>query len=113
MAWIILCIIVLAGTAIWPLGRWALKDNAEPSLVGFWVSLTVAVACAVGTVLTGDWRGVPAGVWLAGGAMSVAYAVGFWIEWRRQTSSNRVYWLFLPTTASPSSPGPYREEVVP
>lgn len=79
MSWIILCIIVLAATAIWPLGRWALKNNAEPGVVGFWVSLTVALACAVGTAATGDWRGAPAGVWLAGGAMSVAYSVGFWI----------------------------------
>ena len=79
MGWIILCIVVLAGTLIWPVGRWALKDGAEPGVVGFWVSLTVAVACTAGTALTGDWRGAPAGVWLAGGAMSVAYAVGFWI----------------------------------
>jgi drug/metabolite transporter (DMT)-like permease len=79
MSWIILCIIVLAATAIWPLGRWALKDNGEPVAVGFWVSLTVAVACAICTLLTGDWRGAPAGVWVAGAAMSVAYAVGFWI----------------------------------
>ena len=79
MGWILLIVIVLAGTAIWPLGRWALKDDAEPGVVGFWASLTVAVVCVVGTALTGDWRGAPAGVWLAGGAMSVAYAVGFWI----------------------------------
>ncbi|MBM4084776.1 MAG: hypothetical protein FJ272_08310 [Planctomycetes bacterium] len=79
MSWLLLTTIVLAATAIWPLGRWALKDNGEPGVVGFWVSLTVAAACAIGTALTGDWRGAPAGVWLAGAAMSVAYAVGFWI----------------------------------
>lgn len=79
MDWFMLIIIVLFGTAIWPLGRWALKANAAPGVVGFWVSLTVAVACTVCTALTGDWRGAPAGVWLAGAAMSVAYAVGFWI----------------------------------
>jgi len=61
------------------LGRWALKDGGEPGVEGFRGSLTVAAACAVGTALTGDWRGAPAGVWLAGAAMSVAYAVGFWI----------------------------------
>jgi len=79
MSWIILCIIVLAGTAIWPLGRWALKDNGEPVAVGFWVSLTIALVCGAGTAATGDWRGAPAGVWVAGAGMSVAYAVGFWI----------------------------------
>jgi len=79
MGWIILGVIVLAGTAIWPLGRWALKGDAEPGVVGFWVSLMVAVVSAVATALTGDWHGAPAGVWLAGAAMSVAYAVGFWI----------------------------------
>ena len=79
MGWIILCVIVLAATTIWPLGRWTLKDGAEPGIAGFWVSLTIALACAVGTALTGDWRGAPAGVWVAGAAMSVAYAVGFWI----------------------------------
>lgn len=79
MGWIILCILVLTGTAIWPLGRWAMKDSGEPAVVGFWVSLTVAVMCGIGTALAGDWRGAPAGVWVAGGLMSVAYAVGFWI----------------------------------
>lgn len=79
MGWIILCILVLFGTAIWPLGRWAMKDSGEPAVVGFWVSLTVALMCGIGSALTGDWRGAPAGVWLAGGLMSVAYAVGFWI----------------------------------
>jgi len=79
MSWLLLLLIVLAGTAIWPLGRWALKGDGEPVVVGFWVSLTVAGTCVVGTLLTGDWRGAPAGVWLAGAAMSVAYAVGFWI----------------------------------
>jgi len=79
MSWIILCIIVLAATAIWPLGRWALKDNGEPVAVGFWVSLTIALVCGAGTAATGDWRGASAGVWVAGAAMSVAYAVGFWI----------------------------------
>jgi drug/metabolite transporter (DMT)-like permease len=79
MAWMLLIVIVLAATAIWPLGRWALKDNGEPGVVGFWVSLTVAVLCTVGSALTGDWRGAPAGVWVAAGLMSLAYAVGFWI----------------------------------
>jgi drug/metabolite transporter (DMT)-like permease len=79
MSWFILNVLVLAGTAIWPLGRWALKDDAEPCVVGFWVSLTAAAACGLGTALNGDWRGAPAGVWLAGAGMSVAYAVGFWI----------------------------------
>jgi len=79
MAWLLLFIIVLLGTSIWPLGRWALKDGGEPGVVGFWVSLTVAAACAAGTALSGDWRGAPASVWVAGGLMSVAYAVGFWI----------------------------------
>lgn len=78
MSWLLLLLIVLLGTAIWPLGRWALKADGEPVVVGFWVSLTVALACAVGTGLTGDWRGAPAGVWVAGAALSVAYAVGFW-----------------------------------
>jgi drug/metabolite transporter (DMT)-like permease len=79
MSWFLLIIIVLAATAIWPLGRWALKDNGEPVAVGFWVSLTIALVCVIGTAATGDWRGAPAGVWVAGAAMSVAYAVGFWI----------------------------------
>ncbi|MDA1088386.1 MAG: hypothetical protein O2901_15400 [Verrucomicrobia bacterium] len=79
MSWIILCIIVLAATAIWPLGRWTLKDGAEPKIAGFWVSLTTALVCGVGTLATGDWRGAPAGIWVAGAAMSVTYAVGFWI----------------------------------
>lgn len=79
MGWIILCIIVLAATAIWPLGRWTLKDTGEPGVAGFWVSLTVALVCAAGTAATGDWRGASSGVWVAGAALSVAYAVGFWI----------------------------------
>ena len=79
MSWLLLFTIVLLGTSVWPLGRWALKADGEPIVVGFWVSLTVAVACAVGAALTGDWRGAPAGVWVAAGLMSVAYAVGFWI----------------------------------
>lgn len=64
MSWLFLGIIVLFGTAVWSLGRWALKDNAEPGVVEFWVSLTVAVACGVATAVTGDWRGAPSGVWL-------------------------------------------------
>jgi len=79
MSWIILCIIGLAATAIWPLGRWTLKDGGKPGVAEFWVSFTVALVCGAGTLATGDWRGAPAGVWVAGGALSVAYAVGFWI----------------------------------
>jgi drug/metabolite transporter (DMT)-like permease len=79
MGWLLLIIIVLAATAIWPVGRWALKDNGDPGVVGFWVSLTVAVVCALAAALSREWCGAPAGVWLAGGALGVAYAVGFWI----------------------------------
>lgn len=79
MGWILLIIIVLAGTGIWPLGRWALKDSGEPGVVGFCVSLTIALLCAGASAAAGDWRSAPAGVWLAAALMSVAYAVGFWI----------------------------------
>jgi len=79
MSWLLLIIIVLAATAIWPVGRWTLKDGGEPGVAGFWVSLTVALVCGTGTVVTGDWRGAPAEVWMAGAALSVAYAVGFWM----------------------------------
>jgi drug/metabolite transporter (DMT)-like permease len=79
MGWILLIIIVLAGTGIWPVGRWALKDDAEPGVVGFWVALTAAVVSAVAVAFSGEWRGAPVGVWVAAGLMSVAYAVGFWI----------------------------------
>ena len=79
MSWLLLSIVVLAATAIWPVGRWTLKDGGEPGVAGFWVSLTVALVCGIGTLATGDWRGAPAGVWVAGAALSVAYTVGFWI----------------------------------
>jgi drug/metabolite transporter (DMT)-like permease len=79
MDWLLLVLIVLIATAIWPLGRWAMRDTGDPEVVGFWASLTIALLCATGTVATGDWRGAPAGVWLAAAAMSVAYAIGFWI----------------------------------
>lgn len=79
MGWMLLIVIVLAATAIWPLGRWALGDNGAPGVVGFWVSLTMASVSAAGTSVTGDWRGASMGVWLAGAAMGVAYAVGFWM----------------------------------
>ena len=79
MGWYLLLIIVAAGTAIWPVGKWALKDDGEPGVVGFWVSLTVGGLCAVAATLTDEWRGAPAGVWLAGVTMGVAYALGFWI----------------------------------
>ncbi|MEI6972144.1 MAG: DMT family transporter [bacterium] len=79
MDWILLVLIVLAATAIWPVGRWALKDNGEPGVVGFWVALTAAVGSAFAVAFSGEWRGAPAGVWVAAGLMSVAYAVGFWI----------------------------------
>jgi len=61
MSWLLLFTIVLLGTSIWPLGRWALRGDGEPIVVGFWVSLAVAVACAVGAALTGDWRAVGGG----------------------------------------------------
>jgi drug/metabolite transporter (DMT)-like permease len=79
MGWSLLVIVVAASTAIWPIGRWALKDNGESAVVGFWVSLTVGVACAVSADLGDEWRGAPIGVWVAGGVMGVAYALGFWI----------------------------------
>ena len=62
MGWILLIIIVLAATAIWPVGRWALKDNGEPGVVGFWVALTAAAVSAVAVAFSGEWRGAPAGV---------------------------------------------------
>jgi len=79
MSWFLLIIIVLAATAIWPLGRWAMKDKGEPGIVGFWVSLTVALLCGAGTAVSGDWRGAPTGVYVAGAVFGVVYAVGFWI----------------------------------
>lgn len=79
MGWLLLVPIVIASTAIWPVGRWALRDDGDPAVVGFWVSLTVATVCALATALGEDWGGAPAGVWLAGGAMAVAYALGFWV----------------------------------
>ena len=42
MGWSLLIIIVIIATAIWPMGRWALKDNGDTVATGFWVSLTVA-----------------------------------------------------------------------
>ena len=79
MNWLLLVVIVLGGTAIWPLGRWALGNDGEPGVVGFWVSLTVAMICALVVAWSGEWRDAPIGLWLAGGAFGVAYAVGFWI----------------------------------
>jgi drug/metabolite transporter (DMT)-like permease len=79
MGWSLLAIVVLASTAIWPVGRWALKEEGESAVVGFWVSLTVAVVCAIAVARSGEWHGAPAGVWWAGGTMGVAYAIGFWI----------------------------------
>jgi drug/metabolite transporter (DMT)-like permease len=79
MGWILLIMIVLAATAIWPVGRWTLKDNAQPGVVGFWVALTAAVVSAIAVAFSGESYGAPAGVWVAAGLMSVAYAVGFWI----------------------------------
>jgi hypothetical protein len=43
-----------AGRTRRPSGRWALKDGAEPKIAGFWVSLTTALVCGVGTLATGD-----------------------------------------------------------
>lgn len=76
---LLLTIIVLAATAIWPLGRWAMEGEGEPVVVGFWVSMTVAVICGAAALMTGEWRRVPAGLWPSAIAMSVGYAVGFWI----------------------------------
>jgi drug/metabolite transporter (DMT)-like permease len=79
MNWLLLVVIVLGGTAIWPLGRWALKDNRDSGVVGFWVSLTVATICSVVVALNGEWHEVPTGVLVASGVFGVAYAFGFWI----------------------------------
>jgi len=79
MGWLLLVIVVAGSTAIWPVGRWALREDGKSIVVGFWVSLTVGLMCLVGVVLGSEWRGAPVGVWLAGGTMAVAYAFGFWI----------------------------------
>jgi drug/metabolite transporter (DMT)-like permease len=77
LATIFLLIVVLFATAIWPLGRWALRDSKEPSIVGFWVSITVAVVDVIAVVLyEGDIP--PIDVVIAGVLLAIAYAFGFW-----------------------------------
>lgn len=78
MGWLLLAIVVIAATAIWPLGRWTLGTNGDSAATGFWVSLTVAGISAVISAFTEEAHAVPA-VWLAGLAMGSAYALGFWI----------------------------------
>jgi len=76
MAWLIMMGIVVAGTAIWPVGRWATSRNGSAAVMGFWISLFCGAACAITLFLRGDPLWVP-GVWAAGLLLGLAYSIGF------------------------------------
>ena len=76
IGWVYLLLIVATGTAIWPVGRWALSGDGKASVMGFYISV-VAAAVMWGRVLL---RGGPINVgpvWAAGALLGVAYSVGF------------------------------------
>ena len=78
MALIYIVIIIAGATAIWPIGRWSTAGAGSAAVLGFWISLTAAVAMALFLLITGRPILVPP-VWIAGLAFGLAYAIGFCI----------------------------------
>jgi len=68
--------IVVAATAIWPIGRWATSRNGSAAVMGFWISLFCGAGSAITLFLRGDPVWVP-GVWATGLLLGLAYSIGF------------------------------------
>ena len=76
IGWLLLLVVVAISTSIWPVAKWALAGEAAPRVMGFWLSLTTAVASAVMLLLAGgSFASGP--IWWTGAVMGVAYSVGF------------------------------------
>jgi drug/metabolite transporter (DMT)-like permease len=75
--WLFLAVAVAFSTILWPVARWGLAGDAKPATAGFWTSLAMALVALCAARF--DLRGAPAGVWVAGGLLAIAYSVGFWV----------------------------------
>ena len=55
IGWLLLLLIVVAATAIWPVGRWALSGDGKASVMGFYVSVVAGAVMLMemSTVLPG------------------------------------------------------------
>ena len=74
--WLFLTVAVAFSTILWPVARWGLAGDARPVTAGFWTSLAMGAVALCGAKF--DLR-APAGVWVAGGLLAVAYSIGFWV----------------------------------
>jgi len=76
--WLLISLVVLSSTLLWPVNRWAMRNNARPEAIGMISSLVgMALAIAFGLVL-GSLLSVGVAL-LIGGVGGVAYAVGFFL----------------------------------
>jgi drug/metabolite transporter (DMT)-like permease len=76
MTWVYMLIIIALTTGIWPVGRWAMSNDGQGKVLGFWISITAALASGVFLLAQGALVWIPE-VWLAGGLLGIAYSVGF------------------------------------
>ena len=73
---ICLVIIVTAATLLWVIAKWALAENGNVRVFGFYVSVTACLgSLAILLARNGDMAVGP--VWIAGLFLGVAYAIGF------------------------------------
>ena len=73
---LLLGLVVVMGTAMWLVARWTFGRDGDVRVYGFWLSLTAATLSGLTLAgLGGDLANGP--VWLAGGLMALAYAIGF------------------------------------
>jgi len=76
MEWALIVVVVLLATLLWPMNRWAMRNNARQEVLGVWA----AVVCIPLTILVGTVSGKPLfdrTAWLLGAIAGVAYAIGF------------------------------------
>jgi len=74
--WLLISLVVLSSTLLWPVNRWAMRNDARPEAIGM-VSSLVGMSLAVALGLASGSPLLARTALLIGGVGGLAYAVGF------------------------------------
>ena len=73
---LLIALIIVGATAIWPVNRWVMDRRGHPALYGFWMSLTCSVCSGLLALATGQSLRNPS-LWAVASATGVCHGLGF------------------------------------